>query len=271
MVATKQIRSGQTKFHYREFGSGFPIVFFQRFRGTMDDWDPAFVDKIAEHNRVILFDHVGIGLTEGRTPSTILEMVEGAKHFTDALGLEKFNVLGWSFGGIVAQVFTLNYPEAVNKAVLVGTGPAASAETVYPSEKFLKLAHKDENTPEDHQVLFFTETESGLQETLKSLARINQRAATPIPPTRKENWMMQTLAMRDFFTNPQNYFSSLKEIHQPVLVGGAKNDLAFPLIDSYLLAREIPNAQLITYPQAGHGFHHQYHDHFGNLVNDFLK
>lgn len=268
---TKYTFTGATKFAYREFGSGFPIVFFQRFRGTMDDWDPAFIDKIALNNRVIIFDNMGIGLTEGTTPSSILEIIHDAKRFADSIGLEKFNILGWSLGGIIAKVFTLNYPTLVNKIVLVGTGPGASAETVYPGEKFLKLAHKDENTPDDHQVLFFTETVEGRDETLRSLNRIGKRAVTPIPPTKKESWMKQALAMRDFFSSSKNYFAQLKEIKHEVLIGGAKQDLAFPLIDSYLLARELPNSQLIIYSNAGHGFHHQYHEHFGSVVNMFLK
>lgn len=271
ITSTQFTQAGQITFAYREIGKGYPLVLFQRFWGTMDDWDPAFIDKLAQQKRVLIFDNVGFGLTSGKTPQTILGMVHDAKRFTEIIGLEKFNILGWSLGGIVAQVFTFTYPALINKLVLVGTGPGSSTETFYPQEKFLKVAHKEENTPEDHQILFFSETEEGRIETLKSLERIKQRAVYPIPPTKKENWKMQALAMRDFFGSPQYYFARLKEIKHPVLIGGAKQDLAFPLVDSYLLAREIPNSQLVTYSNAGHGFHHQHYEHFGNIVNDFLK
>jgi|APTNR8051073442_1049403.scaffolds.fasta_scaffold00001_81 pimeloyl-ACP methyl ester carboxylesterase len=268
---TQFVKAGLMSFAYRKIGTGFPLVLFQRFRGTMDEWDPALIDYLAKENCVIIFDNVGIGATEGQTPDTIKEIAKYAFDFTQALKLSKFNILGWSLGGIVAQVFALEYPKMVNAIILVGTGPGRSTETVYPSERFLETARHDINTPEDHQLLFFTETEEGYNHMLQSLARIHSRKASQSPLTTKENWMAQALAMRDFFGGPVDYFSRLNEIKHPVLVGGAKQDLAFPLVDSYLLAREIPNSQLIAYSNAGHGFHHQYHQHFGNAVNEFLK
>src|ERR1700685_4512460 len=48
------------QFAYRSGGSGSPFLFLQRFRGTMDDWDPAFVDAVAASHRVILFDNAGV-------------------------------------------------------------------------------------------------------------------------------------------------------------------------------------------------------------------
>lgn len=269
-VQTKFIDAGGHRFAYREIGSGFPIVLFQRFRGTMDDWDPAFIDCLARENRVVIFDNVGIGATSGQTPDTILGIAHDAFEFTRGLGLTKFNIGGWSLGGIVAQVFALTYQQSVNKIVLIGTGPGRSAETVYPGERFLEIARHDENTLADHQVLFFTDTPAGLRYTQTSLERIAQRTIDVSPATRKANWMNQALAMRDFFGGPVNYFARLCEITQPVLIGAAKQDLAFTLVNAYLLVREIPNAKLIVYPDAGHGFHHQYVENFGELINQFL-
>jgi pimeloyl-ACP methyl ester carboxylesterase len=237
----------------------------------MDDWDPAFINLLAKSHQVIVFDNVGIGLTEGNTPQTIKEITSDAFQFTRSLGLDKFNILGWSMGGLVAQVFALSYPHYVNRIVLVATGPAGSAETVYPSEEFLERAKHDVNPPEDHQVLFFTKDQVGLTETMKSLNRMAQRQRPIIPPTQTKNWISQSLASRDFFSHPENFFLKLKDIIHPVLIGGAKQDIAFPMIDSYLLAREIPNSKLIIYSNSAHGFHHQYFDDFANEVNRFLQ
>jgi len=50
-------------FAYRRFGNAdratLPLVFFQHFRGNLDNWDPALVDAIAERREVILFDNAG--------------------------------------------------------------------------------------------------------------------------------------------------------------------------------------------------------------------
>jgi pimeloyl-ACP methyl ester carboxylesterase len=270
-VKTRFIADETTAFAYRITGHGLPLILFQRFRGTMDEWDPAFIDQLAKQNQVILFDNVGIGLTEGYTPDTLEKIADDARRFITLLGLQKVSILGWSIGGLLAQVFILRHSELVTKVILVGTGPSGSAETVFPAQRFMNAAKIQDTTPELHQMLFFTENEFGKNEALASLQRINNRKSDLSVATKQENWMNQLLAARSFFTNPGNYFDQLKNINQPVLVAGAKQDIAFPMIDSYLLAREIPNSRLIIYSNAAHAFHHQYFEHFGNVVNEFLR
>ena len=53
-----------------------PLLLCQRFRGTMDDWDPEFVARLANARRVIRFDNLGIGESSGETPNTVREMAE---------------------------------------------------------------------------------------------------------------------------------------------------------------------------------------------------
>lgn len=56
---------------YRKLGSGEPIILANRFRGTLDTWDPLFLELLAERNTVITFDYPGIGYSEGKLPLTI--------------------------------------------------------------------------------------------------------------------------------------------------------------------------------------------------------
>jgi hypothetical protein len=63
-------------FAYRRFGKnqGVPLVFFQHFTGTMDNWDPAVTDGLARDREVILFNNAGISSSGGETPNTIANM-----------------------------------------------------------------------------------------------------------------------------------------------------------------------------------------------------
>jgi pimeloyl-ACP methyl ester carboxylesterase len=56
---TQFVEGNGLRYAYRTLGSstGTPLVFCQRFRGTMDDWDPAVIDAIAAERPVILFDN----------------------------------------------------------------------------------------------------------------------------------------------------------------------------------------------------------------------
>ncbi|MTI89339.1 MAG: alpha/beta hydrolase [Balneolaceae bacterium] len=264
--------NGANRFAYREIGTGSPLLLLNRFRGTIDDWDPAFITKLAESHKVISFDNMGIGATGGTPDQSIEGMAKSAYLFIQALGIKTLNLFGWSMGGLVAQVFALNYPDMVKKIILAGTAPGGSPETEYPSAKFLEIATEVYHLKaEHHQQLFFTEGKSGLNNTLTSLARI-EAAANPdeVPINPIETWKAQGSATRSFLQGTGNYFSKLKEINHPVLVAGAKNDIAFSAKNSFLLYRELPKAKLILYSNAGHAFHHQLYEEFGQAVNNFL-
>jgi len=60
---TRTVAAGGTTFAYRELGprEGIPVVFFVHLAATLDNWDPALVDQIAQHHHVIAFDNRGVG------------------------------------------------------------------------------------------------------------------------------------------------------------------------------------------------------------------
>jgi len=72
-VETKHLKVGDVSYAYRELrpaklADPTPVVFLQRFRGTLDDWDPAFVDELAKTRHVILFSNAAVGSSTG-TPA----------------------------------------------------------------------------------------------------------------------------------------------------------------------------------------------------------
>ncbi|MGW3828383.1 alpha/beta fold hydrolase, partial [Streptomyces sp. NPDC005071] len=100
-------------FTYRRMGpqGGVPLVLLNRFRGTIDWWDPEFLDYLAADHDVIVFDNVGVGYTDGEPRDSLEGFAEGAIEFIDTLGLAQADLLGWSLGGIVAQRVALRRPE----------------------------------------------------------------------------------------------------------------------------------------------------------------
>ncbi|MDT0479466.1 alpha/beta fold hydrolase [Streptomyces doebereineriae] len=92
-------------FTYRRIGppGGVPLVLVSGFRGTIDSWDPEFLDLLAADHDVIPFDNVGIGYTTGEARESIEGFADGAIEFIEALGLTQVDLLGWSMGGFVTQ------------------------------------------------------------------------------------------------------------------------------------------------------------------------
>ncbi|HJZ77846.1 MAG TPA: hypothetical protein VKE51_39225 [Vicinamibacterales bacterium] len=58
----------------RIWGSGQPLVLLNRFRGTLDNWDPAVLTWLARQHRMVAFDSIGIGESAGDTPPSVERM-----------------------------------------------------------------------------------------------------------------------------------------------------------------------------------------------------
>jgi len=134
----------------RTVGSGRRLVLLHRFRGTLDDWDPAFVSALAAlGHEVFMFDNLGVGQTGGVTPASVEGMADFAASAIQADGNTPVDVLGWSLGGFVAQVLALKYSRVVRKVVFAGTMPAGGAPELVWSQDWLKRASAPAPTAEN--------------------------------------------------------------------------------------------------------------------------
>lgn len=125
-----------------------------RFRGTLDTWDPLFLDNLAANYNVIWLDYNGIGYSTGSLPTNLSAVANDIVVVMDALKIKKAVVGGWSYGGLIAQVAVLEHPELFSHAILLGTGPVGKRDI--PLEPaFLDAALKPVNDFEDEVVLFF--------------------------------------------------------------------------------------------------------------------
>ncbi len=258
---TQFVEASGIRFAYRRFGKAgrVPLVFNQHFTGTMDHWDPAVTDGFAKNREVIMFNNAGLSSTSGEVPTTIEEMGANAVAFVKALGLTTVDVLGFSIGGFVAQEITLQAPDLVRRLVLVGTGPRGGQgmATLTPEAQEIFGATYDEP---DHLWLagFFTPSESSQAAGREFLKRFRLRIENRDPEVNEKVAPAQLEAIVRWGAPLEKPFEYLKEIAKPTLVvNGGKDVIIYP-VNSYILQQELPNAQLILYPDSAHGSQYQY-------------
>jgi pimeloyl-ACP methyl ester carboxylesterase len=270
-VETQSVQAGDVTYAFRSLGTpgATPLILLNRFRGTMDEWDPAFLDHLATGRHVIIFDNVGVARTNGTASRRLTGWAEGAADFIAALGHTQVDVLGFSFGGLVAQEMTLQYPDLVRRLVIVGSG-AGYVEGANLSAKAIEVATKPENSDEDFLFLFFRDTATSQAAGREHLARLRERPDAFATKVSAETWTAMLSAGSDVGTAETSLLNRVGAIQQPVLVANGNEDVMIPTFQSYALAQAMPNARLMIYPDSGHAFMFQYPEAFGDEVLRFL-
>lgn len=260
------------RYAYRRFGAkrGTPLILLQHFRGGLDHWDPLVTDGLAANRTVILFDNPGVASSGGETPGTAEEMADHVAEFVEAMNLPRVDVLGFSIGGYVAQAFTLRHGHLVRRLVLVGTKPrGGEVEGRHPD--VLTVATRNEvSTLEDFLFLFFEPSQTSQRAGKAFWDRRHQRTVDVDPPVSEQTTKAQTAALADWQEVRGERYGELRRISQPTLVVNGSRDIMVPTVNSYVLAQHIPHAQLVVYPDSGHGSLFQYPGLFVGHVSRFL-
>lgn len=268
---TRFVDATNARFAYRRFGStsGVPLVLALRFRGTMDHWDPAFLDRLAAERDVIIFDNIGHGKTDGTAPTTMDALAGGLVEFVEALGLTEIDLLGWSLGGIVVQAVTLQRPALVRRLVVAGSSPGGGVPGMPQADpKIWQVATKPVNDDDDFLYLFFPETDHARDLGVQSLRRLDARALSDDHVPVSLATMQAQLAV--IGSTGSSLWDRLGEVTIPVLVANGAHDHMIDAYATYAMAGRLPHAKAILYSDAGHGFLFQHIDDFTSEVLNFL-
>ncbi len=267
---SQRIQANGNVYAYRRFGKegGIPLVFLTHFRGTMDTWDPALIDRLAESRELILFDSAGIGESSGDVPDTIEGMADRAMGFLRALDLQRCDLLGFSMGGYVAQLVALRDVDRVRRLVLAGTGPG---EGLQRADARVKDVAGVPVIEEKHMAfLFFPESDNGREAGHVYWTRLGTREGGRTPMLQGRGVGQQSLALRKWNEAGGGSLAQLAQLAIPVLVANGREDVMISVESSILMAQSLPDAQLLIFPHAGHGFLFQYAEIFAGYLEVFL-
>lgn len=244
---------------YRRFGRGRPLVLCVRFRGTMDSWDPLFLDSLVEQGfEVTVFDYSGLGQSTGERTYGPASLARDAIDLITALRLGKVVIGGWSVGGMAAQIVLAQAPQLISHAVLIATTPPGLLAK--PGEQLFYTLAKRENDFEDFVSLFFERASPASRAAAEQSARRLTERTEDLSPIVPWQWAAQQLGDRP--ANPvfpaDAVLQALKATSTPVLHLGADHDIVFPVENWYALNGQCPTLHLVTFPSSGHGPHLQH-------------
>ena len=246
---------------YREIGSGPPLVLIMGYAAAMETWEPQFVDALARHYRVVIFDNAGIGATTALPNHlTIDAMANQTSALISALGLGRADVLGWSMGGMIAQALAVLHPGQVRRLVLCASFPGVG--TVIPPQ-----ANIDDLTNGNGLSVLFP-----ADQPMAAAAFVAGAESYPDAEAASAGVVAaQGQAALSWFHGDDPAGRETARITAPTLVADGTEDQLDATANAHAIARLIPGAKLVLYPDAGHGFLFQEGTPFAVTVESFLS
>jgi 2-hydroxymuconate-semialdehyde hydrolase len=253
--------------NYHDVGTGSPVLLIHGSGPGVSAWANwrLTLPRLATRFRVLAPDMVGFGYTE-RPADIRYDMdtwVGRAVGFIDALGLEKVDVVGNSFGGALALALAIRYPQRVRRLVLMGAAgvpfqltPGLDAVWGYqPSveamRKLLDIFAYDRRLVNDElaELRYRASIRPGVQEAFAAMF-----------PAPRQRWV-------DALASPKEKIRALP--HEVLIVHG-REDRVIPLSNAITLAKWIHRSQLHVFGRCGHWTQIEHADRFARLVADFF-
>jgi proline iminopeptidase len=226
--------------------------------GDHSTFRPLFA-QLADIAQVIYLDHRGNGRSDRDTPAnwTLAQWGDDVRGFCEALGIEKPIVLGYSFGGMVAQAYATRHPEHPGKLVLYSTSPKVDREENY--RVFERLGGKHARAVAEAR--WKTPNPESQQAYIEVCYPLYNRRARPDPDAPLRTVRHDDVAF--FFGGPEgeavrlDFRAGLGRLQCPTLVLAGEDDPITPISRSELIAACLPQhlVRFVRVPNAGHGIH----------------
>ncbi|MBM3507660.1 MAG: alpha/beta fold hydrolase [Alphaproteobacteria bacterium] len=255
--------------HVVERGGGTPVFLLHGGPGMESNYFRPYVEPLERAFRLVYVDQPGQGLSQRLPPGTpysIPAAVAAIEELRQSLGIDRFVLLGHSYGGFIAQLYALTHPGRLLGLILVDTAPSYE----YNAEANLNIQRF--GTAEQRRVLpglsnderirrvfalYFDPPDQRLADAFLDRLILSAEAWRQLTATRE---------FRAFDTRPR-----LGEIGVPSLIIAGENDLITTARQARILASGIRGARLHLFPNTGHNPFVEEPDAFNELVAAFVR
>ncbi|MFY1636251.1 alpha/beta fold hydrolase [Solwaraspora sp. WMMB335] len=244
-----------TRIAYATVGSGPPLLKAANWMTHLDlEWTTPvwshWLNGLARNRQLVRYDERGCGLSDWEVPSfSFDDWVDDLETVVEALGLDRFPLLGVSQGGAVAVAYAVRRPERVSRLILAGAyarGRQVRARNqAERDEAALDLdlarvgwAHQDPSFLGVFAAQFLPE---GTPEELEEFTGFQRRTTSPANAVR----FLEEFAKIDVS-------AIAHRVQCPTLILHSRDDVRVPLSQASELATLIPDSQLVLLDSRNH-------------------
>lgn len=257
------IDSGDSKLHFRTFGSGKPLLIINGGPGMNSEGFSGIAAELSKFGyQTITYDQRGTGQSTvqkaDKTSITMELMAADMENLRKHLKIEKWSLLGHSFGGIMAAYYATKYPAVIDKIVFSSSGGIDMDFTTYVGNTVRANLTQTERDSLDY---FQSKREKGdlSIQTLKNRARflanayVYDKSKAPVIAARliQINFDVNGLVIENLHKIGYDCAKSFSTFKQPVLVLQGRNDI-IKITTAEAIANAFPNSKLVLMDHCAH-------------------
>jgi poly(3-hydroxyalkanoate) depolymerase len=243
---TQRVRVAGINLRVARRGAGRPLLLLTGIGANLDMWAP--FERLVRDREVIAVDAPGTGLSDRpRYPLRMRGLARLVVALLDELGSEEVDVLGYSFGGMLAQELAYRAPDRVRRLILCATAQGLFVVPPRPAPALMLMTPARYYHPRLFR-LIVPRIAGG--RTRRDAGQLERQAEARLGrPPQLLGYGYQLYAASGWTSLPW-----LCRLTQPTLIIAGDDDPIVPLANPRLMARMIPTATLSVVRGGGHLF-----------------
>jgi proline iminopeptidase len=273
------------------FGNGGPIFFIAGGPGNAHSYLRSF-DSLSTTNKLVYFDAFGRGKSDTAknvTEYSLKRDIEDLEGLRIAMGFSKINILGHSYGGLVAQGYAIKYPENVSHLILANSfhsylmwqencdNSNREIKTNYPEvwEELMKAREQGVISSDQIHQEIYSKVPYGFLYAYNP-ENFKRSGRKPYPNSNNSKLYYQMVGKDgDFIVGNDignfDFRRELKDLKMPILIYGGRFDrVAVPwMMDKY--KQYCPQAKYVMFEKSGHNPQNEEPEALFKLIRGFLE
>jgi proline iminopeptidase len=288
----RKINVGDCELYLEEEGRGIPLVLINGGPGGTHHCFHPWFSRAEDFARVIYYDQRGCGLSDhmpGQDGYSVDQAVADLDALRQALEIDQWVVLGYSYGGLLAQYYAMKHVESLSGLILLGAAPGMWAE-MKPGRQWDFLTEEEQARMRENQsrLQALAMKEEWPEEKSESLVLYNNHLNGDwkrqhfYKPSREQ---MARNALYEWNFDLRNNFrgaigNSMNRIDMtgafagfpvPTLILDGRWDLTWNTDKPGILAKNHPAAKQVIFENAGHSIYDEDPDKFFRVVAGFVR
>lgn len=234
---------------WTDHGDGPVVVLLNGWTLSGNVWPAGMIQTLASNHRVFTMDNRGTGGRRGAsTPFTLADLADDVAAVIEAADLQQPTIVGFSLGGMIAMELALRHSSLIGALVLLSSRPPNPAQERGTRSLAGAFAGVDRDRPFDEQLIERWSAVAGPGFADRHPERLAEMAESAL----RERTPWRTVVAQARAVMGWRRPERLSDIDVPTVIAHGDADPLSPVENSRLLARLIPDAQLVELPRVGH-------------------